>query len=1305
MSKEIWLGPLLGNNRARFIERCAELVSQNKTHTFLYLAASHPLLEIVTNGILDGVRNRGVWDELPVYLFRGFVRRLLSTAVNQEGQPLQPRVPIDQEELPLKRSLVSQILVRLMAAGQLKAIAPLAGREGCVSTIATLIGEIERAATTPAELQRIIAERGLDVEGTSSTGTVPRQIDFDKEVALIYATYCELLDRYQLTEADADQMRALSVLKGELEGKLWQLPLLADVQLLVLDGFFDFTPVQGEILRQLIPRILEVLVNLNHDERNPEIFLPFQQTIEQLSAVAQFEKKWSTEDVAPTLGALSTLRERLFNPGNPGTAPIAGSPSGQPAWGAVLRAEGDECIQASVGLFNSQNEAGSLDSTQDACGPRIKYWECGDRDTEIHAIAREVKRLVLCEGFNLADIAVVVRQRAAYAETIGRVMREESLPCNLESRIDANDIPANRAALKLFAILETLSRDESTNPRTSELADLIKSEYFRLNHDDLIALSQRFDDEYSGLLREDEQAPDAKREEGLKRRYRIGIWDADALENAFAYVGSELRVSDWLARARKLIIELPAAEATKQLLNIGSGEQARDPDEADQIENAETAKVESADVEKKRRPSRDIHPAAIAWTSLVLHKFAERIQAVPREGRPSDLRMALIMMLEQFSFRDQIAAPIRKSLDDRELPQAMLNYNSLEALRRAMVAAIKSIEIAAPGTPGSAGILPASSNGTTQLATGPVKSQNEVRLLDCTQDACGPRSTTTRLSTFLDEVRRCLSSQSQILGAADARGLRVLEATDVRGLRFRAVFIAGLVEGGFPMRASRDWIYPHEERERLKQYGLMLEDISPATLLKEEHYFYQAACRATERLYLTRPLLLEDDSETVASYYIDELRRAIAPLELEAEPIRRDYEGRNVQQVSRTSELNVALVRQQERRIQPGEKHELLPEPRIKRFLTLARNDGLLSNSALRRIEIERERASDLFGPYDGVITEPNLVALLKQRIGAEFVHSASGLSTFGNCAYRFFGQRVLKLEPRGEAALDLQAIDAGKLLHDILRRFFEQHRRQALYELDRAELQKELRELADRVFDEHERVVPPLNKQIWKIDREIRKILLDQVLLYELEIQEKAAAHGVVPAYFEVGFGMKSGTRDPDSSVEPLELSRSTFVGEESIKVSGQIDRVDVSSDKTLVAYDYKLSTGSSIDDIKSGRSLQLPIYLEALERLILPDHTIAGGGYYVIRGGNERRNKGLHRANAIQYSGIGGRAGSVIADEEWQQIREEVIAKIWTFLDRMRSGDFSVNPSEKQKTCRFCDFAAVCRYDRYRIDRKKRN
>src|SRR5207253_10537122 len=209
-----------------------------------------------------------------------------------------------------------------------------------------------------------------------------------------------------------------------------------------------------------------------------------------------------------------------------------------------------------------------------------------------------------------------------------------------------------------------------------------------------------------------------------------------------------------------------------------------------------------------------------------------------------------------------------------------VDVRGLESLRRAMAAAVRSFKFASevvsearlwapqPGSP--AGV------GRSERATKPL----------LTRGLLPP----VAVSAFIDEVERSLNSQSLLISNANRDGLRVLEVTDVRGLRFRAVFIAGLIEGGFPLRASRDWIYPHEERERLKRYGLTLEDISPATLLKEEHYFYQAACRATQRLYLSRPLQLEDDSETVASYYIDELRRAVSPLAINAKTVRPDYE-------------------------------------------------------------------------------------------------------------------------------------------------------------------------------------------------------------------------------------------------------------------------------------------------------------------------------------------------------------------------------------------------------------------------------
>ncbi len=1196
---EIWLSPLLGNNRTLLIERCGDFVATDRTNNFIYLCASYPLLEVITQRILDSSKRSGVWGDLPVHLFRGLAHRLISSAVDDVGRPLPPRIPIDRDELPMKRSLVAQILMRLLAQDKLKAIAPLALREGCVNTVTTLLGELQRAAKTPAELAQILAARTLDF---------PTQIDFDTEVSLIYSTYADLLNKNQLTDEDADQLRALSILRGELDGQHVQIPWLDNVKLLIIDGFFDFTPVQGEILRHLIPRIPQTIVNLNHDERNEEIFVPFQETIGQLQSMAKFEIRQAKEFL-PTHGVLSGLRENLFN------SSISG-----PAVSDKLR--------------------------------EIRYLECGDRDTEIRTVAHEVKRLVLTENYDLADIALVVRERSRYANTIARVLHEESIPCNLELRIEGGDVPANRAALKLIALLEGIANEDAESTRISELADLIKSEYFRLEDAELKILSERFDAQYRDLLRD------------TRKPLSIGIWDADALENTFAYVGGELHVNPWLARAEKIITNLPQAEATKELLNLDLGAQDRDRDIADNVENAETAKLEEKGVEKKRRPSRDVHPAAIAWTSLVIQRFAELVQAVPRVGKPAELRVELMRLLGRFGFREQIAEPTRKSDDDRELPQVMLNVNALESIRRALVAAVKSIEF--------------------------TSAQSAVENI--------------RLSVFLQEVRRSLHSQSQVLGAADRSGLRILEATDVRGLRFRAIFIAGLVEGGFPLRASRDWIYPHEERERLKEYGLTLEDISPATLLKEEHYFYQCACRATERLYLSRPLMLEDDSETVASYYVDELRRAVTPFEIETEMVRSDYEGRRLDDISNTTQMSVALVRQEERHRHHIVRENLVPLSRVRRLLTLARNDGYISDAALRRIEIERERCGPKFGQYDGQITDPHLLELLKQKFGPDFVHSASGLSVYGNCPYRFFAQRVLRLEPRGEAALDLQAIDAGKLLHDVLRRFFERHRREPLYKLDQKTLRAELAGIADAVFDEHERVVPPLNRQIWKIDREIRKILLDQVLLYELQVQEESASRQVLPAFFEVAFGgARSAAKDPDSKDEPLELTRETLIGEESIKISGQIDRVDVARDETVVAYDYKLSTGASKWDITSGRSLQLPIYLEALERLILPDHPIAGGGYYIIRGANERRNKGLYRATQLDYLNLRAK-NSIFSDEDWQQVREEVIAKIWMFLDGMRAGRFIVDPSERQKTCRWCDYGAVCRYDRDRIEKKKK-
>ena len=152
----------------------------------------------------------------------------------------------------------------------------------------------------------------------------------------------------------------------------------------MLDGFFDFTPVQGEILRRLIPAVPNVIVNLNGEPRNPEIFRPFQSTIEHLQSITKFKEKLNVDAFA-VAGGIASLRAGLFNE----------TP------GADLR---DDIAKP----------ADSLSA--------VTLFECADRETEIRSIAKEIKRLIFEEKYELSEIALVVRQRAAYADAIAEAV-------------------------------------------------------------------------------------------------------------------------------------------------------------------------------------------------------------------------------------------------------------------------------------------------------------------------------------------------------------------------------------------------------------------------------------------------------------------------------------------------------------------------------------------------------------------------------------------------------------------------------------------------------------------------------------------------------------------------------------------------------------------------------------------------------------------------------------------------------------------------------------------------------------------
>ena len=103
----------------------------------------------------------------------------------------------------------------------------------------------------------------------------------------------------------------------------------------------------------------------------------------------------------------------------------------------------------------------------------------------------------------------------------------------------------------------------------------------------------------------------------------------------------------------------------------------------------------------------------------------------------------------------------------------------------------------------------------------------------------------------------------------------------------------------------------------------------------------------------------------------------------------------------------------------------------------------------------------------------------------------------------------------------------------------------------------------------------------------------------------------------------------------------------------------------------------------------------------MFLPQYELAGGGYYKLKTRGQRLNQGMYRRMFTDCTDT--TKATHVDDIEFQRLRDEVRQRVWEFIDGMRGGHFRVKPSLGKHTCKFCDYSAVCRYDAYRISRKR--
>jgi|GEM_PF-1043962 len=281
--------------------------------------------------------------------------------------------------------LLRRVLRELNAAGAVPTFARVVHKPGFVANIGMLIAEAQDAGVTPQQL--------------ADAAVTP----YDAELGAIYAAYTTELERRGL----ADIARRLELARTALQHNP-RLP--AGVQLLVVDGFDQFTPLQLQLLAQMTRYVEQTIITLTGSAEERPAQRRFDRTRRQIVAALQPDSMQVPADQASVVAerepALAFLEQHLFNLDVP--------PPTDP-------------------------------------GDTLTLIAAADREREVRAALRRVQ-VLLERGISPEQIALLFRSGTAYLPLLREVAAEYALPLAIYAGrplAEAPQVVANLTMLRL----------------------------------------------------------------------------------------------------------------------------------------------------------------------------------------------------------------------------------------------------------------------------------------------------------------------------------------------------------------------------------------------------------------------------------------------------------------------------------------------------------------------------------------------------------------------------------------------------------------------------------------------------------------------------------------------------------------------------------------------------------------------------------------------------------------------------------------------------------------------------------------
>ena len=450
-------------------------------------------------------------------------------------------------------------------------------------------------------------------------------------------------------------------------------------------------------------------------------------------------------------------------------------------------------------------------------------------------------------------------------------------------------------------------------------------------------------------------------------------------------------------------------------------------------------------------------------------------------------------------------------------------------------------------------------------------------------------------------IRRWIEGQT-FAPRTGTSGVQLLDAQAARYGDFDEMFLVGLIEGEWPARSAKNIFYPHSLLTQLDWSDTRM------ALAGERAAFHDLLVLPRHRIHLST-FELEDDAIVGPSVFLEDVDRAgVRMVGTPESPAGRIFVSEGL-----TSDPIV-----------PG-----VVEGEASRWLQLRAGRSQLSD----------DRFHGQTGAYHPA------------------AYTVSSLERYLECPFRYFAERVLRLEedPEDEAAMTPKEL--GIFVHEVFEAFFDQWGRMG----ERAITPETLAE-ARAVFRD---TVEPL----------LSALPDDEAAVQRTRLLGSAAYEGLAEAVFQIEAEWQTPV---EARLLEHDLNDEFEIqgGSENrrVRLKGKADRIDLLADGTFRIIDYKLTRAPD-----RKLALQLPIYTICTAQDLLKTTGKPwepGQAGYIAFGGDRRFVPMLGRG------------------KDTQQTLQEAQTRLLDTIDAIERGEFPPQPADTH-LCTRCAHVAVCRKD----------